>query len=176
MVFAGHFAFFTYLRPFLETNIGVSVNSLSVILLLFGLAAFAGSTSAGALLKKNLRLVLIAAPLLMVVLGLALITISPNLWVAATIITFWGLAFGTLPVAWSTWVTHTVPNEAESGGALLVASIQLAITIGAAVGGLLLDRYNVQGTIIGGINLLFIAVLTIWIGLVKATSNRNQLR
>jgi predicted MFS family arabinose efflux permease len=36
LVFTGHFAFFTYLRPFLEQVAGVGVNGLSAILLGYG--------------------------------------------------------------------------------------------------------------------------------------------
>ena len=45
-----------------------------------------------------------------------------------------GLCFGGVPVAWSTWLTRIVPDEAESGGGLIVAAVQLAITLGAALG------------------------------------------
>ena len=44
-----------------------------------------------------------------------------------------------MPVAWSTWLTRTVPDEAESAGGLLVAAVQLAIMVGAAGGGAIYD-------------------------------------
>ena len=57
-----------------------------------------------------------------------------------------------MPVAWSTWMTRTVPDEAESGGGLLVATIQLAIAAGAAVGGAIVDASGVTTVfILGGI-------------------------
>ena len=173
LVFAGHFAFFTYLRPFLETQTGVGIQGVSTILLLFGLAGFVGNTLAGVLLGKHMRLVLIVAPLLMIVLGIGLIVAGSNVWVAAILIALWGFAFGSVPVAWSTWVSRTIPDQAESGGALLVASIQFAITIGAAVGGLLLDRFSVIGAIAGGIVTLLVAALTIGIGLNPASENER---
>ena len=49
------------------------------------------------------------------------------------------MAFGAVPVAWSTWLTRTVPDEAESAGGLLVAAVQVAITVGAAGGGAIYD-------------------------------------
>ncbi|HCW98962.1 MAG TPA: MFS transporter, partial [Pantoea sp.] len=36
MMFTGHFAFFTYLRPFLESSAQLSLNQLSLVLLAFG--------------------------------------------------------------------------------------------------------------------------------------------
>ncbi|MCL7653700.1 MFS transporter, partial [Klebsiella pneumoniae] len=54
---------------------------------------------------------------------------------AGLLVALCGVAFGLVPVAWSTWLATTVPDEAESAGGLLVASIQLAISAGAAGGG-----------------------------------------
>ena len=174
LVFAGHFAFFTYLRPFLESELGASVQVVSIILLLFGIAGFVGNTLAGALLGKNMRLVLITAPLLLVGLGVGLLTIGTNVWAAATLLTLWGFAFGSVPVAWSTWIARVVPDEAESGGALLVAAIQLAITIGAAIGGILLDRYSVQGTVTGSILILLLSTLLIGLGLTSGSASPSS--
>ena len=51
----------------------------------------------------------------------------------------WGL-FGTAaPVGWGTWLSRYLADDAEAGGGLQVAVIQIAITAGASVGGLLFD-------------------------------------
>jgi predicted MFS family arabinose efflux permease len=42
-------------------------------------------------------------------------------------------------VGWGTWLSRTLPEDAEAGGGLQVAVIQLAITGGAAIGGTLFD-------------------------------------
>jgi predicted MFS family arabinose efflux permease len=43
------------------------------------------------------------------------------------LLAIWGLAFGGVPVAWSNWVARAVPDQAESAGAMVVASVQSAI-------------------------------------------------
>ncbi len=58
--------------PFLETVTGVGVNALSAILLGFGVANFIGTSAAGFMLERNLRLTLALIPLLMGTSGLAL--------------------------------------------------------------------------------------------------------
>lgn len=60
----------------------------------------------------------------------------------------WGLVATPAPVAWSTWLTKTLPQDAEAGGGLMVAIIQLAITLGATIGGLLFDWQGYQATFI----------------------------
>jgi predicted MFS family arabinose efflux permease len=62
----------------------------------------------------------------------------------------WGTLNSAIPVAWSTWLTKGVSDEPESGGGLMVAAIQLSITLGAASGGLLLDHISIAATLIGG--------------------------
>lgn len=41
--FAGHFAFFTYLRPFLENDVALGVHGVSAMLFLFGAGVFGGT-------------------------------------------------------------------------------------------------------------------------------------
>jgi predicted MFS family arabinose efflux permease len=41
---------------------------------------------------------------------------------------------------------RTLPEEAEAAGGLMVAAIQMAITLGAAAGGLLFDNSGYEST------------------------------
>jgi predicted MFS family arabinose efflux permease len=43
-------------------------------------------------------------------------------------------------------MSKALPNEAEAGGGLMVAVIQLAITLGSSVGGLLFDGSGYRAT------------------------------
>ncbi len=161
LVFTGHFAFFTYLRPFLETVTGVSVNGLSGMLLGFGVANFIGTSLAGFVLERNLRLTLILMPLAMGLIALALVLLGRAPIADAILVALWGMAFGGVPVAWTTWITRTVPDEAESGGGLIVAAVQLAITLGAAVGGVVFDASGAKGVFVGSAVALLVAAATI---------------
>lgn len=51
----------------------------------------------------------------------------------------WGFLGTAAPVAWGTWLSRVLADDAEAGGGLQVAVIQLAITAGASLGGLLFD-------------------------------------
>jgi len=139
LVFGGHFAFFTYLRPYLEADIGAGIGMVSALLLGFGLANFVGTLVAGSLISRSLKMSLAALPLFMALIAVLLVTTAPPLPLAAVLVAFWGFLFGAVPVAWSTWLARTIPDEAESAGGLLVASIQFAIAMGAAVGGIIFD-------------------------------------
>lgn len=165
LVFTGHFAFFTYLRPFLENETGVGIQGLSVILLGFGVANFLGTSLAGLLLERSLRFTLLAMPLLMGIIGFALIALGRLPIAHAVLVSLWGMAFGAVPVAWSTWITRTVPDEAESGGGLFVAAVQLAITLGAAVGGAIFDNSGARGVFLASAVTLLAATCVISLSL-----------
>jgi len=72
-----------------------------------------------------------------------------------------GILYSAIPVAWSTWLAKGIRDEPESGGGLMVATIQLSIMLGAAFGGLLLDHISVAATFIGGTVLLVLASVTV---------------
>jgi len=171
-VFMGYATFFTYLRPFLETVTGITVNTLTTVLLGFGLANLAGTVLARHLLTRNLGRSLVLMPLLMglVVAGLVLFGRQPV--VAAMLVAFWGMTFGVVQVGWPTWLTRTLPDEAESGGGLQVATTQLAITIGAAVGGLLFDLTGAVGVYVGSSVITLSAALVAWLAFRQATTRQ----
>lgn len=164
LVFTGHFAFFTYIRPFLETVTGVGVNGVATILLGFGVANFLGNYLGGWMVERSLRLTMIAMPLLMGALGVSLVLLESTPATDAALVAMWGLAFGAIPVAWSTWLTRTVPDEAESASGLLVAAINLAIATGAAVGGLIFDLGGALNVFAASGAVLLLAALMILTG------------
>ncbi len=102
LIFSGHFAFFTYLRPFLETVAQASVEGVSLILLGFGVANFIGTSVASYLLSRSLRLTLALVPLMMSVLALLMVTFGHLTVLAGLLVALWGFAFGLVPVARST--------------------------------------------------------------------------
>jgi len=164
LMITGHFALFTYIRPFLETVTRVGASGMSAILLAFGAANFFGTLLGGFLLERDMRLTLLAMPLAIGVLALALAGFGGAPLAATIMIALWGLAFGAVPVAWSTWITRAVPDEAESAGGLLVAAFQVGIAIGAATGGLVFDASGARGVSTAAGVVLLAATLVVLAG------------
>lgn len=165
LVFAGHFALFTYIRPFLETVTGVAAGGVAAILLGFGVANFVGTFLAGFLIERSLRLTLVLMPLVMGVIGLALVGLGGRPVGDGALVAVWGLAFGAVPVAWTSWLARTVADEAESAGGLLVAAIQFAIAAGAAVGGGVYDVAGADGVFTVGGAVLVVSALMVLVGI-----------
>ena len=166
LVFGGHFIFFTYLRSFLEGSAGMNVNTISLVLLGFGISNVIGNSLSGRLIGRSLVMALALPPMCMAVLALMLNVMSHQMMIVSLLVALWGFAFGAVPVAWTTWLTRTVPDEAESGGGLQVASIQLAITLGAASGGMLFNLEGAAG-ILGGSGAVLILAAVMIFGILK---------
>lgn len=159
LLFAGQFALFTYLRPFLENTTQLSVSLLSLILLLMGIAGLVGTWLIGGAVSRSLSATLIFAPLAMAVIAVGLAVAGTLAVPTALLLTLWGLVGTALPVAWWTWLARRLPDDAEAGGGLMVAVVQLAITLGAAGGGLLFDAGGHRATFIASAALLAASAL-----------------
>jgi predicted MFS family arabinose efflux permease len=139
LVFCGHFAAFTYLRPFLEQTTRVGPNALSAILLTFGVANFIGTSFAGMLIKHHSYRAQILLPLALFATGLGVLAFGGSALATTTLIFLWGAVVGPVPVIWSAWVTRKVPEHAETAGGIFVAAIQLSAAVGAMAGGAVFD-------------------------------------
>lgn len=144
LLFMGQFALFTYLRPFLEQVTRLGIETLSLALLFMGLAGAVGTWIVGAMLTHRLFSILIAIPLLMALLALVMIALGDTPVPVFMALVGWGFLGTAAPVGWGTWLSRVLANDAEAGGGLQVAVIQLAITAGASLGGLLFDAAGWQ--------------------------------
>lgn len=162
LLFMGQFSLFTYLRPFLESVTHVDVSELSILLLIIGVAGLAGTTLVGSLLTRSVFPVLVIIPLAMSAIALGLLAYGNWIVGAGVLLGVWGLVATAAPVGWFTWLSKALPDDAEAGGGLMVAVIQLAITIGATVGGLLYDGIGYSATFVASaVMLLVSAALTV---------------
>jgi predicted MFS family arabinose efflux permease len=161
MFFMGQFALFTYLRPFLETVTHVDVSTLSLVLLVIGVAGFIGTVLISSVLKRGLYSTLLTIPVLMAVIALALIPFGSSVAAVMVLLGLWGFLATAAPVGWWSWIAEAMPHNAEAGGGLMVAVIQLAIALGSTAGGLLFDSSGYRSTFMlsAGV-LLFAAALT----------------
>ncbi len=82
----------------------------------------------------------------MAAMAVGLIAFGSSAIAVTALLAFWGLIGTAAPVGWWTWMSKVLPDEAEAGGGLMVAVIQLAITVGASVGGLLFDGSGYRAT------------------------------
>lgn len=161
--FMGQFTLFTYIRPFLETVTRVDDATVTLVLLVIGVAGFIGTTLIGRVLKRGFYPTLMAIPVLMAITALALIAFGSQVAIVTALLGLWGLISTAAPVGWWAWVPRTFPQNAEAGGGLMVAMVQLSIALGSTVGGLLFDHHGYQSTFLASAAMLVIATMLIFL-------------
>lgn len=148
IVVSGHFAGFTFIRPFLEEVPRLGVSAISMTLLAFGLGGFLGNVVSGKIAARSPAWAVGSVALLIGAATLSLVLFGASPTAAAVGTAVWGFAFGGFPVAVSIWNARAAPDLAEAAGALLSSSFQVAIASGAVVGGILVDGMGPTGVIV----------------------------
>ena len=161
LFFMGQFSLYTYVRPFLETVTQVDISTLSLILLGIGVMGFIGTCVITIFLDRRFYATLIIIPILMAVIALTLIFFGTSTMIVAVLLGIWGFLGTAAPVGWWSWLARTLPENAEEGGGLMVAVVQLAIASGSTLGGVLFDHSGYQATfVLSALILVISAFLT----------------
>lgn len=174
LFFMGQFSLFTYLRPYLETTTGVPVGTLSLLLLLMGAAGLVGTFAIEPFVRRRLHATLMVLPLLMAIVALVLAGPARGMTATAVLLALWGLLGTSAPVAWWSWLARSLPNDGEAAGGLMVAVVQLAIALGATVGGVLYDHAGHGPTFLASAGLLLGSLLAACVAAVA--SRRHALQ
>lgn len=161
LFFIGQFALFTYVRPFLENVTNVDPAGFSLILLAIGAAGFVGTLAVSIFLNARLYQILIMIPLLMATVAGTLLLFGHSIWAVTVLLSLWGLLATAAPTGWWTWIARALPEDAETGGGLMVAVIQLSIALGSTAGGVVFDSLGWQSAFgLSGLLLLGAAAMT----------------
>ncbi|SET26705.1 MFS transporter [Nonomuraea wenchangensis] len=158
LIVGGHFAAYTYLRPFLEQVAQAGPGLVGAALLLYGAAGVAGNFVAGARAARSPRAVLVVLAALIALATAALALAAPPL-VALVV---WGLGYGGVGVALQLWIMRS--GGGEMGTALFVSAFNLSIALGALVGGRVVDGVSIAAAMWPAVvlSLLAAAAAGIW--------------
>lgn len=160
-VFSGAFAMFTYLRPFLESVTQVDIVLLSQLLLVLGIAGFAGTWIGGKFADSHTVRLLQFVPFVMALVTLGLLGLGNFVLATAVLLAIWGAMNTAMSISWMAWLSQNVDDAPEAAGSIFVATVQAAILLGAAFGGMLLDHIGINATFIGSVVLSAMAFLII---------------
>lgn len=173
LFFMGQFTLFTYVRPFLETVTQVNPSGLSLILLIIGVSGFVGTLIVSLFLNARFYPTLIAIPFLMAIIAGLLMLAGHNVWLVAPLLGLWGMLATAAPTGWWTWIARTLPENAEAGGGLMVAVVQLSIALGSTAGGMVFDHLGWLSAFgLSGVLLLSAVVLTFFTSRCKDKARR----
>jgi predicted MFS family arabinose efflux permease len=128
-----------------------------------------GAGLVGLALRTRLYSLLIGIPLAMAALAIALIVLGRSPFAAGSLLALFDRHGG---AGWLVDLDESkeLPDDAEAGGGLLVAVVQLAIALGAAAGGWVFDASGYQATFSLSAGILFVAALlafAAWLGVAR---------
>ncbi|KZE29245.1 MFS transporter [Chelatococcus daeguensis] len=149
-MFGGQFFAYTYIAPYLVQITGLGSGMVTGLLLAYGTAGFFGNVAGSWVAGKDARTAVAATALVLGASALALAAFGAIPMAAIAIIVVWGLAFGALPIATQTFMFRAASEALETGAALLVSLIQVAIALGATVGGLTVDSFGLVSAMVAG--------------------------
>ncbi|HTZ29697.1 MAG TPA: MFS transporter [Streptosporangiaceae bacterium] len=162
VIMGGQFTAFTYLTPFLQRVTGIPGGAVSGFLLVFGVAAAAGTVLGGKAADRNAGTTLLAASLAVTAaLGfLYLVRTVPAL--VAVGLAAWGLAtFAVIP-SFQLRVITLAGRGADLAATLGASAINAGIAIGSLVGGAVIARHGASALFVVAIVVSAAAVPAVW--------------
>ncbi|KAB7851117.1 MFS transporter [Streptomyces mobaraensis] len=152
LLVCGHFAGYTFVRPALERIPGTGAGTVGGLMLAYGVAGVAGNFLAGTAAVRHPRRVLaVVAVTLGAVIPAVSLTAGGTAGAAALLVV-WGLAYGGVSVGTQTWLSAVAPEAGETVSALFVAVFNVAIALGALLGGRAVDAVSVPAALwLGGL-------------------------
>jgi len=135
-VFVAQFAAYTFVSPYLEELVELDAGTITVALLIFGVAGIVGNFAAGFTLSRSVTTTVGVAMTVVAATIVLLPLLASSLVGVFVLITAWGLVWGALPLGMQTWMANASPSASEGGLALFVTTIQLSIAAGSVFGGL----------------------------------------
>ncbi|WP_433759666.1 MFS transporter [Nocardia sp. CA-135398] len=159
-VVIAQFGSYTYVTPFLEQVTEVSGGTITVLLLIYGVAGIAGNFLGGTLLGRPRRALGFAASAMAAAM-LLLPLLGRWDFGAIALLIVWGIGYGGVPVVLQTWFADALPDAPEVASVLFTASFQATFCVGALAGGVIVDRTS-PGTVLvcGGATALLVLLIT----------------
>ncbi|MFI5706154.1 MFS transporter [Streptomyces xanthochromogenes] len=140
LIVLAHFGTYTYVTPFLEQVTQVSSGLITVYLLIYGVAGIVGNFLGGSAVTRYPRATFAAAAAMIASVTLLLPVLGRWDLGAVALLIVWGIAYGAVPVCSQTWFAKANPNSPEASSVVFTASFQATFSIGALMGGIVIDH------------------------------------
>lgn len=165
--YGGTFVVFTFLSPLLHTVTGFAENTVTLLLLVYGIAIAVGNVIGGKAANRKPLPALLVMFLLQAVVLFALAFTAPYKTAGLITVILMGLfAFmnvAGLQVFVLTLAKRYVPAAVDVASAINIAAFNAGIAIGAYLGGVVTERMGlIHTTWVGGIMVTAAVVLTGW--------------
>jgi MFS transporter, DHA1 family, inner membrane transport protein len=169
------FGVYSYFAEYLKTVTNMSLNTITIMLVVFGVANIIGNVVAGKLLTKNALKSVVVFPFALGAVYILLFLFG-HLSVPMAIITLiWGILAGIGGNINQYWIMSSAPEAPDFANGLFLTSANLGTTIGAAVGGLFISEIGTQYVVLVGFISLIVGSVSILLRNYMYSPKRDRL-
>jgi predicted MFS family arabinose efflux permease len=162
LVFTAKFAVYSYTAEYLRKEAGMDGETISLMLVIFGVGGVSGNLIAGRLLNKSLVLTILFHPIL---LGASYLVLyvggHASIATMTVIVLAWGAVHTSGMVITQNWMTAAAPEAPEFATSLYVSAANGGIALGAWTGGLFIEAAGISGIIWCGLCFAALALVII---------------
>ncbi|MGG3468470.1 MFS transporter [Neobacillus pocheonensis] len=155
------FGVYSYLAEYLKTVTNMPSNTISLMLVIYGVANMIGSVVAGKLLTHNAINLVVSFPFILGAVYIILFFTGQFSVPTAIITLAWGILAGIGGNINQYWILSSASEAPDFANGLFLTSANLGTTFGAAVGGLFISEIGTEYVILVGILSLILGLATI---------------
>jgi MFS transporter, DHA1 family, inner membrane transport protein len=155
------FGVYSYLAEYLKTVTNIPERTISLILLIYGVANIIGNIIAGRLLSKSAIKFVVSFHFALGVVYIILFLMGQFTLPMAVITLAWGILAGAGANINQYWIMHSASEAPDFANGLFLTSANLGTTIGTSVCGLFISEIGTQYIVLGGMIFLILSFVTV---------------
>ncbi|GGF19753.1 MFS transporter [Subtercola lobariae] len=145
VIMVGHYALYTYITPFLTTQVGIAPDHIGAVLFANGLGGAVGLVLVAVVFGRRPMLGIVLAVLVTGGVITVLAFFSGNVVVSVVAMVIWGASFGLLPSLLQARLLHVAAASIrDTAVAFFSTSFNVGIAAGAVLGGVLLSNLGLS--------------------------------
>ena len=155
------FGVYSYLAEYLKTVTNMQEKTISLILLIYGVANIIGNIIAGKLLTKNAIKFVVSFHFTLGVVYIILFLMGQFTVPMALITLAWGILAGAGGNINQYWIMSSAPEAPEFANGLFLTAANLGTTFGTSVCGLFISEIGTKYIVLGGMIFLIFSSITV---------------